>query len=35
MDYVQPANQLQVGADLVKQYGVNKAQLTNCYICHR
>jgi hypothetical protein len=35
MDYVPPANQLQVGADLVRQYGVNKAQLTNCSICHR
>ncbi|MEI7643257.1 MAG: cytochrome c3 family protein [Chloroflexales bacterium] len=35
MDYVQPENQLQFGAELVKQYGVNKAQLTNCSICHR
>lgn len=35
MDFVHPENQLQVGADLVKQYGVNKSQLTDCYICHR
>ncbi|NNJ09602.1 cytochrome c3 family protein [Chloroflexales bacterium ZM16-3] len=37
MGYVHPADQLQVGADLVKQYGVNndKNQLTNCSICHR
>jgi Cytochrome c7 and related cytochrome c/Class III cytochrome C family len=36
MDYVAPANQLQVGASLVQKYGVmNKDQLTNCFVCHR
>ncbi|NTW97082.1 MAG: cytochrome c3 family protein [Oscillochloris sp.] len=36
MTYVHPADQLQVGADLVKQYGVASTdQLTNCSTCHR
>jgi hypothetical protein len=35
MNYAPPPDQLQVGSDLVKKYGVNKAQLTNCAICHR
>ena len=35
MRYVEPANQLEVGRELVKQYHVRKEQLTNCTICHR
>jgi hypothetical protein len=35
MDYVPPANQLEFGAQLVKQYAVRKEQLTNCSVCHR
>jgi hypothetical protein len=35
MDYVPPANQLEFGAELVKQYSVHKEQLTNCSVCHR
>lgn len=30
-----PANQLQVGAQLVEEYGIKKDNLTNCAICHR
>ncbi len=30
-----PANQEEVGAELVKAYGVNVHQLTNCSVCHR
>lgn len=33
--YVPPANQLELGQQLVEEYQVNKAQLTNCSICHR
>ena len=37
MDYVAPpeAEQLVLGTQLVAEYGVNKAQLTNCFVCHR
>ncbi|MCU0495521.1 MAG: cytochrome c family protein [Chloroflexaceae bacterium] len=35
MEYVPPANQLQLGAQLVVEYNVNKAQLANCAVCHR
>jgi hypothetical protein len=36
MDYVPPANQLELGAQLVREYGIMPAsQLTNCWVCHR
>jgi hypothetical protein len=35
MSYEQPKNQLELGRELVKQYGVHASQLTNCYVCHR
>jgi NAD-dependent SIR2 family protein deacetylase len=36
MDYVAPANQLELGAQLVREYGIMPAaQLTNCWVCHR
>lgn len=35
MQYVAPANQLELGRQLMKQYGINKTRLTNCSICHR
>jgi hypothetical protein len=36
LDYVHPANQLELGAQLVAQYGVMpKSQLQNCWVCHR
>ncbi|NTU79590.1 MAG: cytochrome c3 family protein [Chloroflexales bacterium] len=36
MDYVHPANQLELGTQLVKEYGVMpKDQLQNCWVCHR
>src|SRR5438552_2886884 len=35
MDYVPPADQLEVGKKLVEEYGIRKYQLTNCSICHR
>ncbi|MBC7542429.1 MAG: cytochrome c3 family protein [Candidatus Sericytochromatia bacterium] len=30
-----PANQLEVGAQLVKDYHIKKGQLENCAVCHR
>lgn len=33
--YKQPANQMQLGEQLVKEYGIRKEQLTDCWICHR
>lgn len=30
-----PANQLEVGAQLVKEYHIKKGQLENCGVCHR
>ena len=30
-----PAEQAVLGAQLVKQYGIKKDHLTNCYVCHR
>jgi hypothetical protein len=33
MEWTPPANQLTVGAELVKEYGIRK--LTDCYTCHR
>lgn len=36
MEYVHPANQRELGAQLVAQYGIMPTdQLTNCWICHR
>ncbi len=35
MSYVQPANQDQLGAALVKKYNIHVQQLTDCSICHR
>jgi hypothetical protein len=36
MDYVPPANQLEIGRQLVEEYGIMPPeQLTNCYVCHR
>lgn len=36
MDYVHPANQAELGRELVAQYGIMPAdQLTNCWTCHR
>jgi hypothetical protein len=34
MKYVPPANQLELGRKLVKEYHVRKEQLTNCSVCH-
>lgn len=34
MDYVHPANQLDVGRQLVQEYNVRVTQLTNCAVCH-
>ena len=34
-DYQTPANQLEVGQQLVKQNDINLALLTNCSTCHR
>jgi len=35
VNYQPPANQMELGAKLVKQYNIQKGQLTNCSICHR
>lgn len=35
MGFQHPANQLEVGKQLVEKYHVNVNQLSNCYICHR
>ncbi|PDW03995.1 cytochrome c3 family protein [Candidatus Viridilinea mediisalina] len=36
MEYVHPANQRELGAQLVAQYGIMPPdQLTNCWTCHR
>jgi hypothetical protein len=34
-EYKQPQNQMELGAKLVKEYGIQKGQLTDCWICHR
>lgn len=34
-EYKQPANQMEIGQKLVKEYGIRKEQLTDCWICHR
>ena len=34
-DYQRPADQTSLGNQLVRDYKVNKAQLTDCSICHR
>ncbi len=36
LNYVHPANQTELGLQLMKQYGVMpKTQLQNCWVCHR
>jgi hypothetical protein len=35
MSYKPPPDQKALGERLVKEYGVRKEQLTNCWICHR
>jgi hypothetical protein len=36
MDYAAPANQLEIGRQLVREYGIMPPdQLTNCFVCHR
>lgn len=35
MEWTPPANQLEEGARLAKEYGIHKEQLTNCSVCHR
>jgi hypothetical protein len=35
MDWKRPANQLEMGRELVKEYNVRVGQLINCSICHR
>ena len=35
MDYVPPKDQISFGLELVKKYGIEKKQLTDCSICHR
>ncbi|RRR70802.1 MAG: cytochrome C [Candidatus Viridilinea halotolerans] len=36
MEYIHPANQRELGAQLVAEYGIMPVdQLTNCWICHR
>lgn len=34
MDWRPPANQLEVGRELVKKYNIKTYQLTNCSVCH-
>jgi hypothetical protein len=34
-DYKEPSDQMKLGRRLVKEYGIHKEQLTNCWICHR
>ena len=33
--YEEPDNQLEVGLELVEEYGINSDRLDNCSICHR
>ena len=35
MEWEHPVDQLEQGAKLVEEYGINKEQLTNCSVCHR
>jgi hypothetical protein len=35
MGYTPPADQEALGRRLVKEYGVDKRNLTECYVCHR
>lgn len=35
INYVPPANQLELGQQLVKEYHIPTDRLTNCYVCHR
>jgi hypothetical protein len=35
MDWQPPANQAEIGVNLIAEYGIQTEQLTNCAICHR
>jgi NAD-dependent SIR2 family protein deacetylase len=35
MTWTPPANQLEIGTQLVQEYNIQKQQLANCGICHR
>lgn len=35
MDWTPPANQLEIGRELVQAYEINVDRLEDCYICHR
>jgi hypothetical protein len=35
MEWEPPANQREEGLELIKEYGVQVGQLTNCSVCHR
>jgi hypothetical protein len=35
MNYQHPPDQARMGAELVRQYKINKVQLLDCSICHR
>lgn len=35
LKYQAPKNQEDLGAELVKKYGIQKEQLTNCSVCHK
>ncbi|MEI8166186.1 MAG: cytochrome C, partial [Chloroflexales bacterium] len=36
LNYIHPANQVELGQKLVQEYGVMpKTQLQNCWVCHR
>lgn len=35
MEWTPPANQQEIGMQLVKEYGIRTDQITNCSICHR
>jgi hypothetical protein len=35
LQYKAPSNQLELGAQLVEKYHIQKPQLTDCYVCHR
>jgi hypothetical protein len=34
MAWTPPENQLELGRELAKEYGIYKPRLTNCSICH-
>ena len=35
MGYKPPANQIEIGKELVKKYNIHTKQLSDCYVCHR